>query len=67
MQSLFARGLGATGVALAPAPIAGVVPGSVSLIAALPVLARWNAWNRPFLLTREAFVASFANTAPPEL
>jgi hypothetical protein len=37
VQSLFARGLGAAGVALAPAPIAGVIPGPVSLIAALPV------------------------------
>lgn len=63
-QILLDRGLGSAGVALDPAPIGGLVPGPVPLMAALPVVLRWNGWNRPFVLTRAAFDKSFANTAP---
>lgn len=66
-QILLDRGLGSMGVAIDPGPIAGVVPGPLSLAAALPIILRWNGWNRPFTLTREAFAKSFANAAPPEI
>ncbi len=66
-QILLDRGFGWAGVAIDPAPIAGVVPGAASFAAAAPVLLRWKGWELPFLLSREAFAASFANAAPPEL
>ena len=62
VQLLLDRGLGATGVAIDPAPIAGVIADPLSLGAALPVVARWNGWNRPFMLSRKGFAARFANT-----
>lgn len=65
-QLLLAQGLGVAGIALDPAPIAGVIPGPISLSAAAPILFRWNGWNRPFLISREAFAKTFANTIPPE-
>ncbi|HEY0147134.1 MAG TPA: alpha/beta hydrolase [Methylovirgula sp.] len=66
-QLLLDRGLGWAGVAIDPAPIAGVVPGAVSLAAASPVLLRWQGWEQPFQLSREAFARSFANAAPPDI
>ena len=49
-------------VALDPAPIAGIVPGPVSLMAALgPILA---GPSTPFTISRAAFGATFANTVP---
>lgn len=65
-QLLLSRNLGAAGITLDPAPIAGVIPGPISLSAAAPVLFRWNGWNRPFLISRTAFARTFANTIPPE-
>jgi len=67
VQMLLDRGCGAAGAAIDPGPIAGVIPGPVSLAAALPVVARWNGWNRPFLLSPKAFARSFANTAPADM
>ncbi len=64
VQLLLDRGVGAAGIAIDPAPIGGVIPGPVPLMAALPVIARLNGWNRPFVLTRKAFDKTFANTAP---
>jgi pimeloyl-ACP methyl ester carboxylesterase len=64
-QLLLDRGYGAAGVALDPAPIRGVIPTPSAFRAALPVVARVNGWNRPYLLSREAFETTFANTAPP--
>ncbi len=66
-QMLLERGLGVAGVAIDPAPHAGIIPGPVSLSAAFPVLARFGAWARPFTLSKAAFDATFANTAPPAL
>lgn len=66
-QILLDRGVGAAGIAIDPGPIGGIIPGPVSLAAALPVIARWEGWNRPYTLTREQFAASFANTAPVDL
>lgn len=65
VQMLLDRGIGAAGVAIDPGPIAGVIPGPVSLAAALPVIARWNGWNRPYMLPFEGFARNFANTLPP--
>jgi len=66
-QLLLDRGLGWGGVAIDPAPIAFDVPGVVSLAAAAPVLFRWQGWDLPFTLSREAFAANFANAAPPDV
>jgi pimeloyl-ACP methyl ester carboxylesterase len=66
-QLLLDRGLGWAGVAIEPAPIAGVVPGAISLAAAAPVLLRWQGWEQPFQLSRDAFAQSFANGAPPDI
>lgn len=61
-QLLLDRGVGVAGIALDPAPIAGVVPGPVSLMAALgPILAGPSA---TFTISRAAFGATFANTVP---
>ncbi|MEI9914944.1 MAG: hypothetical protein WDN29_03100 [Methylovirgula sp.] len=64
---LLDRGLGWAGVAIDPAPIAGVVPGAFSFAAVAPVLFRWQGWEQPFPLSREAFARSFANAAPPDI
>lgn len=66
-QLLLDRGYGVAGVALNPGPIAGVIADPLSLGAAFPVLARWNAWNRPYTLSKAQFDARFANTAPAAL
>lgn len=64
VQHLLDRGVGVAGVALNPAPIGGIVPGPVSLTGALPAIARWNGWNRPYSLTPERFARRYANSAP---
>lgn len=63
-QLLLDRGCGAAGIAIDPGPTAGVFPGPVSLLAALPPIL--NGW-RPYTLTRPQFAASFANGNTPEL
>jgi len=63
-QLLLDRGVGIAGIALDPAPIGGLIPGPKPLASAFPILARWNGWNRPFVLTRQAFDKGFANAAP---
>jgi pimeloyl-ACP methyl ester carboxylesterase len=62
-QLLLDRGHGVAGVLLDPGPVAGIIADPVSLLAALPVLTRWNAWNRPYTLSKATFDAKFANTA----
>ena len=66
-QMLLDRGLGWAGIALEPAPIGGIVPGPITAGAALPIILRWGGWRKPFVLTRKAFDAIFANTAPPAI
>jgi pimeloyl-ACP methyl ester carboxylesterase len=61
-QLLLDRGLGVAGIAMDPGPIAGVLPGPVSLLAALPPIL--SGPNTPFLISREGFAKSFANTVP---
>lgn len=67
VQMLLDRGVGAAGVALDPGPIGGIIPGPVPLAAALPVIARWNGWNREFPMSKEAFRKGFANAAPRDM
>ena len=66
-QLLLDRGVGVAGVALNPVLIGGIVPGPVTLTAALPILARPNGWNRPYAFTRERWFRRFANSAPRAL
>lgn len=66
-QMLLDRGVGRAGIAINPAPIGGVVPGWLTLTAALPPILRWNGWNRPYAMSRERWAGRFANAAPPTL
>lgn len=66
VQMLLARGLGAAGVALAPAPFAGLLPDPVSLSAALQVGMGWRGWHRTYEIERSLFDTLVANTIPPE-
>ncbi|MEO6013562.1 MAG: alpha/beta hydrolase [Devosia sp.] len=59
-QLLLDRGLGVAGVALDPGPIAGVIPGPVSLLAALPPILA--GLNNTQTITRAGFATTFANT-----
>ncbi len=62
-QLLLDRGLGAAGVAMDPGPIAGALPGPVSLLAAVPPLL--VGWNGTHTISREGFAKSFANITTP--
>lgn len=66
-QILLDKGYGTAGVALDPAPIAGVIPSTTSLAGAAPILFRINGWNRAFTLSEASLRRNFANTAPPAL
>lgn len=62
-QLLLDRGYGVAGVAIDPGPIAGVLPGPQSLLAALPpVLA---GWSNTQTISRDGFAKNFANTLSP--
>lgn len=67
VQLLLDRGIGSAGVAINPAPIGGVIPGLLTLSAALPVILRWAGWSRVYRLTRRRFAARYANAAPAAL
>lgn len=67
VQMLLDRGVGRAGIALNPAPVAGVTPGWWTLTAALPPILRWNGWNRPYAMSRRRWAGRFANAAPPDL
>lgn len=66
-QLLLDRGVGRIGVALNPAPIAGVVPGTDAFSAIAPIVARVGGWKRPYAFSREIFGRRFANAAPSSL
>lgn len=66
-QMLLDRGVGRAGIAINPAPIGGVIPGWLTLTAALPPILRWNGWNRPYAMSRRRWAERFANAAPPKL
>jgi pimeloyl-ACP methyl ester carboxylesterase len=61
-QLLLDRGLGAAGIAFDPGPIAGIIPGPVSLAAAFPLLLKGPSGS--FTLSRDGFAKTFANTVP---
>jgi pimeloyl-ACP methyl ester carboxylesterase len=63
-QLLLDHGLGAAGVAFAPAPIRGVVPRPRTLLSALPGFTAWNGWGRVLTMSFEQFAANFAQTLP---
>ncbi|MGI6245749.1 MAG: alpha/beta hydrolase [Pseudochelatococcus sp.] len=65
VQLLLARGLGAAGAALAPAPFAGLWPDPVSLGSAILVGLDWRGWNQPYDIARDVFDTRVANTLPP--
>lgn len=67
VQLLLDRGLGRAGIALNPAPIAGVVPGRLTLAAAAPAILRWNGSRRPYALSRRLWAERYANAAPAAL
>lgn len=66
-QMLLDRGLGRAGIAVNPAPIAGVVPGWLTATAALPAIARPHGGRRPYTLDRANWAARYANTASPDV
>jgi len=59
-QLLLDRGYGVAGIAMDPGPIAGALPGPVSLLAALPPIFAGPGTTQT--ITREGFAKSFANT-----
>lgn len=67
IQILLDRGLGVAGVAIDPAPIAGVLVTPRALLSALPIFTRWNGWNRTYALSLGEFASKFANAASPDL
>lgn len=67
VQLLLDQGLGRAGVALNPAPIAGVVPGRLTLQAATPAIIRPGGAQRPYALSRRLWRDRYANAAPADL
>lgn len=67
VQLLLDRGLGRGGIALNPAPIAGVLPGWRALRAAAPAVLRRRGESRPYALSERLWAERYANAAPPEL
>ena len=67
VQLLLDRGVGAAGVAINPAPIAGIVPDWPALRGIAPAVLRMAGWSRPYRFGRRRFGALFANAAPPPL
>ena len=63
-QMLLDSGAGSAGIAINPVPIGGIVPGPTSVGAILPIVTRWNGWNRPYAFTRDRWFRRFANAAP---
>lgn len=63
-QMLLDRGAGRAGIAVNPVPIGGVIPGPTSVGAIIPIVTRWNGWNRPYAFTKDRWFRRFANGAP---
>lgn len=61
-QLLLDRGYGVAGIALDPGPIAGALPGPVSLLAALPPI--FAGPGTTHTISRDGFAKNFANTVP---
>lgn len=62
-QLLLDRGYGVAGIAMDPGPIAGALPGPVSLLAALPPIFAGPATSQT--ISRDGFAKNFANTLSP--
>ena len=62
-QLLLDRGYGVAGIAMDPGPIAGALPGPVSLLAALPPI--FKGPGSTHTISREGFAKNFANTLTP--
>jgi pimeloyl-ACP methyl ester carboxylesterase len=62
-QLLLDRGYGVAGIAMDPGPIAGALPGPVSLLAALPPILVGPASSQT--ISRAGFAKNFANTLSP--
>lgn len=61
-QLLLDRGYGVAGIAMDPGPVAGALPGPVSLIAALPPI--FAGPGNAHTISREGFAKNFANILP---
>jgi pimeloyl-ACP methyl ester carboxylesterase len=59
-QLLLDRGYGVAGIAMDPGPVAGALPGPVSLLAALPPI--FAGPGNTQTITRDGFAKNFANT-----
>ena len=66
VQMLLDRGLGAAGVAIDPAPCAGVFPTPTVLYGALPVFTAWKGWNRVLTMTLPQFAWGFMHLSSPD-
>lgn len=64
VQLLLDRGIGAAGVAIAPTPPSGVLPGWSALRRAWPLWSGWATWARPVAITRARFDRDMAQTLP---
>jgi pimeloyl-ACP methyl ester carboxylesterase len=63
-QLLLDRGLGVAGVALAPAPIRGILARPRTILTALPVYLGVMGWSRVLTMSFRQFAANFAQTLP---
>ena len=61
-QLLLDRGYGVAAIAMDPGPVAGALPGPVSLLAALPPI--FAGPGHTHTITRDGFAKNFANTVP---
>jgi pimeloyl-ACP methyl ester carboxylesterase len=66
VQMLLDRGLGAAGVAIDPAPCAGVFPTPTVLYGAFPVFAAVKGWTRALTMTLPQFAWSFMHLSTPD-
>ncbi|WP_375691934.1 alpha/beta hydrolase [Pseudooceanicola sp. LIPI14-2-Ac024] len=62
VQHLLARGLGAAGVAIDPAPTPGVALGPSAIRSALPVFRDLFSWRKVKVMSRDFFASRFAQT-----
>lgn len=65
VQLLLARGRGAAGVAINPAPPRGVLPTPRALVTAAPVLLAWRGWRRILSMSFRQFQRGFVHELPP--
>jgi len=63
-QMLLDRGHGVAGVAINPAPTAGVPLGRHAIVSALPVFLSFGSWRRVMTMSRRFFGRRFAQTLP---